>query len=59
VDPLRRSDCLFGLFQHLPRGLPKSSSRLRELHTPLGALDEQDPQLIFELANLLAKRGLR
>jgi 3-oxoacyl-(acyl-carrier-protein) synthase len=21
VDPLRRSDCLFGLFQHLPRGL--------------------------------------
>jgi hypothetical protein len=59
VGPLRRLHCVLGLCQHLPCGLLKGPARICELHAPFRALQEHNSQLVFELANLLAERGLR
>ena len=47
------------LRQNRPRLGQKHLARAGELYTPLRALEQQHPQLGFELANLAAQRGLR
>jgi hypothetical protein len=59
VHPLRGPHRLLGLVQHLLGGFPKGPACVRKLHASLGALEEWHPQLVFELTNLLAERGLR
>src|SRR5262249_32641717 len=50
-DPPGRRGCAASLFQNRP-------SRVGQLHTPPGAIEQPDSELVFELANLLAQRRL-
>ena len=47
------------LHNQLPRLFQESVSRLRQFHATLVAYEQHDTQIIFELTNLAAQRGLR
>ena len=47
-----------GLRQDDARLLHEHAARFRELYLPLGAVEELDPELFFELPDLMAERRL-
>jgi len=56
---LRRADGALGLREHLADLVGERLARGRDLDAPLRAMEEREPQLLLELANLLAERRLR
>ena len=58
-DRVRFLHCLIGLFQQSTCVIEKDTSGVRQADRLRGALKQSEPGLIFEIANLPAKRRLR
>ena len=58
VDARRQVGGVRRLRQDDPRLLHEHAARLGELHLALGAVEQLDPELFFELADLMAERRL-
>src|SRR5262249_8713951 len=56
---LRRADGALSLREHLADLVGERLARGRDLDAPLRAMEEREPQLLLELADLLAERRLR
>jgi hypothetical protein len=59
ADALNRTDGLIQLHENAPRFLQQQRAGLGHPYTSVGPLEEPDPQIPFQLLDLVAQRRLR